>query len=304
MAGVISDESPEIPSETEFSICIDYVRGQGEPERVFSAMHDMIWAMRDIDAAICGTLAIAIEPLLVLDEIETGSIKCFLKTVLKPLDEEALRDGEFKKVFGRYILNAKLAFLEWAEKDEEKKSIIDIQSRIMAEAHKTGIHKIPSYSRPDYERIMAALRHINDAKARLLPQEKIAYADKDDKRCALDVTHQISQEGLTQIITNKTLQSRSEMIVIVKRPDYLGQSKWDLRYGKKAIAAKIEHQEWLDGFQQRRFDVRPGDALRCDMVIEIGYGFDNEPVSETYTVMKVIEVLPDAYRQSDLFEPQ
>ena len=35
------------------------------------------------------------------------------------------------------------------------------------------------------------------------------------------------------------------MILAVKKPDYLGTSKWELRFGKRAIAAKIEDEGWL-----------------------------------------------------------
>ncbi len=192
----ISHAPAEIPPETEFSIYIDYVRGEGNPERVFQAMHDMIWAMRDIDAAICGALAKSIEPLLLLDEIESGSLRSFLRTVLKPLDDAALHDGELLKVIGRYILNCKYAVLEWAEKDEENKSIVTIQNKILAEAVKTGIHKIPAYSRPNSEKIMSALGHMNDAKGRLLPKEKIAYGDKDGKSFSLNVGNIISPDSL------------------------------------------------------------------------------------------------------------
>jgi hypothetical protein len=32
----------------------------------------------------------------------------------------------------------------------------------------------------------------------------------------------------------------AQMILAVKKPDYLGDSKWDLRHGRRSIAAKIE----------------------------------------------------------------
>ncbi len=89
------------------------------------------------------------------------------------------------------------------------------------------------------------------------------------------------------------------MILIVKKPDYLGQSKWDLRYGKKAITAKINDDVWLANFQNRTEDVRPGDALDCIVEIEIGYGFDNEPISEHYIITKVNKVLPNVFKQGE-----
>jgi hypothetical protein len=92
------------------------------------------------------------------------------------------------------------------------------------------------------------------------------------------------------------------MILTVKRPDYLGESKWELRHGKRIISAKIEDVEWLKRFQGRQVDVRPGDALRCEVRIENLYGHDNELLTERYTIIRVNEVLVDRFRQGDFFE--
>ena len=59
---------------------------------------------------------------------------------------------------------------------------------------------------------------------------------------------------------------------------------WDLRHGKSSISAKIEHEEWLRSFQNRSVDVRPGDALKCAVRIEMMYGHDNELINEKYYI--------------------
>jgi hypothetical protein len=92
------------------------------------------------------------------------------------------------------------------------------------------------------------------------------------------------------------------MILAVKKPDYLGDSRWDLRHGKRPISAKIEDVEWLRRFQNRQVDVRPGDALRCEVKIEHLYGHDNELLTERYTIVRVNEVLIDTYRQGSFLD--
>ena len=92
------------------------------------------------------------------------------------------------------------------------------------------------------------------------------------------------------------------MILAVKKPDYLGDSKWELRHGKKSISAKIEDAEWLKRFQGRQIDVRPGDALRCEVQIDHLYGHDNELLTERYIVVRVVEVLVDRYKQGGFFD--
>ncbi len=75
---------------------------------------------------------------------------------------------------------------------------------------------------------------------------------------------------------------------------------WELRHGKRSISAKIEHEEWLREFQSRRVDVRPGDALKCAVRIEMMYGHDNELINEKYYVEKVQGVLENQYKQPAL----
>ena len=92
------------------------------------------------------------------------------------------------------------------------------------------------------------------------------------------------------------------MILAVKRPDYLGDTKWDLRHGKRSISAKIEDTAWLRRFQAREVDVRPGDALRCEVKIEHLYGHDNELLTERYTIVRVVEVLENRYYQMSFLD--
>jgi hypothetical protein len=92
------------------------------------------------------------------------------------------------------------------------------------------------------------------------------------------------------------------MILTVKRPDYLGTSKWDFKLGKRAVSARIEHADFLSEFQHRQQNVRPGDALKCMVAVDMRYGFDNELISETYVVTEVLEVLENNSDQADLFK--
>ena len=63
----------------------------------------------------------------------------------------------------------------------------------------------------------------------------------------------------------------------------------------------MEDITFLSAFQGRKQDVRPGDALRCMVAVEMRYGYDNELISEVYAVKHVIAVLEDLNDQADLF---
>ena len=90
------------------------------------------------------------------------------------------------------------------------------------------------------------------------------------------------------------------MVLVVRKPNYLGSRMWGFRHGSRPLSARIEDEAWLQGFQARRIEVRPGDAIRCRARIETAYGHDNELITERHFIEQVHEVLENRYKQQTL----
>jgi hypothetical protein len=97
----------------------------------------------------------------------------------------------------------------------------------------------------------------------------------------------VSAEVIREIVTKERLANTGERILKVKRPDYLGTSKWGFRYGTHMIEAKIVDLDWLLRFQNNDEHLNPGDSLRVTLFEEVSYGFDGELVHTEYEVRKV-----------------
>ena len=80
---------------------------------------------------------------------------------------------------------------------------------------------------------------------------------------------------------------------------------WDLRHGTGVIQVTISDTEWLNKFQDKKIDVRPGDSIRTIVKISHKYDFDGELISTHYDATKILEViqLPN-HEQSELFNKQ
>lgn len=102
----------------------------------------------------------------------------------------------------------------------------------------------------------------------------------------------ITQETIDDILTRETLTSKGEMILLVKKPDYLRNSMWDVQHNGKTIQVKITDFHWLFRFQSRVVDLRPGDSIKAIVRTDVRYGFDNSVVAEHHTVLEVLEVIP------------
>ena len=246
-----------------------------------------------------------IKPVLVLEDIEAGSIRIWLKNVLEATDDQAIKELDWKPAVGRYLVRGKYAYIRWANKDDPERTLIDLARELRTIASETDIKHLPDYAPPSTTELAEAAKQIDDAKAELSDSDRITYISEENGTIDFNLAVSWSGEELSDLLVRETTKfEKMPMNLIVKRPDYLGVSKWEFRHGRRPISARIEHDSWLADFQERKIDIRPGDALKCLVTIEHAYGFDNELVSETYTVTEVEAVLENQIRQASLLEDE
>lgn len=295
----LSDRLPPDP-RADFAFEIDFLRGVGPASRVFSATHEFIKACEALDAELVQSIDASIEAVLVLEDIQSGSIKTWLRNVLSATEDDALKTLDWKPLVGKYLVRAKYAVIRWIDDDSTPRSLPDLRREIQQIAAETDVRHLPDYSAPSPAALISAVRDFQSVKERLLPGDKATLLTQEgDIEFNLSVSLPI--EDIEALAVARTIENPpSEMILPVKKPDYLGDSKWELRHGKRNISAKLEDQAWLRRFQNRQEDVRPGDALRCTVRVELLYGFDNELLTERYTVLEVLEVLVNRVEALDL----
>lgn len=290
----------EPPGDADFALHIEFKKGEGKPQRVFQAADRMIRALQDLDTTLCLSVDTQIESVMVLEEIEVGSLKIWLKNMLERTDDQIMKDLDWRKAVGKYLVDAKYAYLSWVNKVAPDKTLSDVSKEIRDIAAETDVRHLPDYAPPSIQELAENVNGIEEAKAYLIPGDLIAYVPihKEPVDFNLDV-HWKPEELADLSVKERVVHKEMKMKLIVKKPDYLGTSKWEFRHGKKAVTAKITDVDWLMDFQRRGIDVRPGDALQCLVTVEHLYGHDNELISEAITVTDVEDVLEDKARQLD-----
>lgn len=300
----VSTASPE-PPKADFAIYIDFVKDAPRPQRIFQAADGLISAFERLDKSLVYSLDPSIETVLLLEDIQAGSLKIWLRDRLSNTEDQALYELDWRPMVGRYLVAAKYAYVEWINDETERSrpgSLSDLRKRFMELARKTDLHRIPAYGVPSAADLIASTDDMKRALGKLDKGDKAAFIS-DDGTASFDLS--IDWEGLevADLAVKETIDSPpSTMILGVKRPDYLGEAQWEFRHGRRTIRAKIEDADWLARFQGRGIDVRPGDALRCKVKQQIKYGYDNELIAEIFTISKVEEVLENRYTQQELFE--
>lgn len=295
----LTDVAPS-PPRADFGFEIDFQKGVGPASRVFTATHDFIKACEALDDELVRSIDSSIETILVLEDIQTGSIKTWLRNSLNAADDDALKTLDWKPLVGKYLVRAKYAVIRWIDDDTAPRNLQDLRREIQQIAAETDVRHLPDYSAPSPTALVSAIRDFQSVKDRLLPGDRATLLTNDGD-LSFNLSVSLPIEDIEALAVARTIEvPASEMILPVKKPDYLGDSKWELRHGKRNISAKIEHPDWLRRFQNRLEDVRPGDALRCIVKIEYLYGFDNELLTERYTVVEVLEVLVNRIQSPEL----
>jgi hypothetical protein len=93
----------------------------------------------------------------------------------------------------------------------------------------------------------------------------------------------VDADRIEELLTDRALEDTLTEILIVKKPDYLGSSMWQFRYGNKNVEARMADQEWLERFQTRGVELHPGDAIRARVHAVVKYDKGGHLLSERYT---------------------
>ena len=293
MADVImtlSEREPLAP-KADFGFEIDFVRDAGPASRVFAATHQFIKACEALDAELVQLVDSSIQTVLVLEDIESGSIKTWLRSILSSTEDDALKKLDWKPLVGAYLVRAKYAVIRWVDKDAKGQSLSELRGEIQQIALETDVRRLPAYAPPSFPALIEAAKSFQAVKDHLISGDRAKLLTYEGE-LEMNLSVRLSLENIEALaVARRMVAPPHQLILPVKRPDYLGDSKWELRHGKRNISARIEDTAWLRRFQQREIDVRPGDALLCMVVTEVQYGHDNELIAETFAVVEVLDVL-------------
>lgn len=279
--------------DSHFCIDIDFKKDSEDPTRVFRALSELINNFQVFDKDILRSIDSNIEPVVLLEDIESGSVKTWLRYRIESIDDEVLKSGDWKKIAGHYLVKAKYMLIKFFEDKTEitdRAQIEDLNGQLLELAKNSDILWIPSYSTVPYDVLIRNIKNITDAASILHPEDKLSYITPD-KTIPFNLTFKISPDAIEDLLTKEAITSKIEMILKVKKPDYLGESMWDFKHETKAFPAKIMDEQWLDDFQNRKYDIRPGDSIRAIVEIMTKYSFDNEVISMHYKVLKVNEII-------------
>ena len=239
-----------------------------------------------------------------LDFIQKGSLIVKIYDILKSLNDEEIRDKGWVYIGREVIIAAKNAVIEYISKKEEINNKTDIENIKDAIIENTK-QKIPSDQTLLLESagngVIASYVDISLEPYKKLSQtQEIFYTNPDGKTIKINKSCSFNtssvEEDLSFVETIKNVQ----LILLVKKPDYIGESQWDFQMvsGGNAyqLQGKILNKEWLEGFQNSDLPYKdmplPKDALKviADLKIVKKSEKDKNP-KVTCQIHKILGVL-------------
>jgi len=266
----------------------------------------LIDALTRLDRDLVKCIDVNIEPVLLLEDVEASSIKSWVATILKSTDDSALKSGDWKKVVGDYLVKGKYTVLE---KLQGKSTITEpgllesIQSDLYREAERTQVRGLPGYVQMSRSILAAHIADITLGMESLQEGDSVTYEGRQGPPVALNAGLRVDGEEMNALLASRVVRNTNEMILKVKKPDFIGSSMWELMFSGHTIDAKISDENWLARFRRNETGVVPGSALRALVEVEIAYDDENEALPPKYTILDILEVLPPPPRGTQLLLP-
>lgn len=279
--------------ESTFDIYIDYVKGTEDASRVFHAMGELIDTFEEIDDLLANVISEHADAEIILEDIEAASLKAKLRNVIANIPDDALKDGDWKKLLGHFLVKAKHALLDWLGENPQITTLEQVQTlqdRLAIIANETGARHLPMYRPVDNKALLGTIAELDRAISLLDPRDKVRY-ESPYGQVLIPHTQHVHEDLIRNILTREIITSDDVRIVKIKKPDFLGKSQWVMKYAGHSINASMNDMEWLSQFQAGSIDVKPGDSLRVKMHEEVFYGYNNEVVHVSYQILDVLEII-------------
>ena len=294
MAELATDGTVDFPESMDFGITVEFEPNYGEPSRIFRTMTGLIEACEVIDRDLAASISIRVTPVLLLEKVQVGSLTAWLKYVLTSVDDDALKNLDWKKAVGAYLVRGKkrvVEFLDKRETIENAREIYQLRGILQETAAEAGLTLISLNTPIPAPRVAEDLRVLSDATTPLLAEDSAQFVTVEGS-VSINTSFRLTSDAIEKILTQESTTTEDEMVLMVKKPDFLGDSMWDFRHEGKRIPAKVLDTIWLETFHRGAVALRSGDALRAWVEIQTNYASDQEVVGTHYRILRVLQVIP------------
>ncbi len=293
---------------TSFLVTFNFEKNIRDPQRILATASSYIEALQNCDKMLLKSFHSELSTVLIIDNIEFGSFKIWLQQLIENIDNEALYELDPKKLIGKFLVKGKYLLLRALGKNNalpSKEELSQTANQIHASAQETGVLTMPAYSRIPEIEIAQNMKMLAEALSKLKEKESASFSSSEGNvQIAPGIA--ITDRQITELLASRTIENESEIILKVRKPDFLGETGWVFLFDKRNLSATIKDKEWLEQFHSGELDIRPGDALRVRLKETTQYDDSGNVIADDRAIVKVIEIIhqKDVYQSSLLEIPE
>src|SRR5262245_6125189 len=183
-------EEPMKPADADFGVTVDFIKGESDPVAIFGGVAEMLRGFANLDEVLIEALDPHLEPIMVLEDVEVGSITTWVRNKVRQTDDQLIQAGDWKKLVGRYALKAKYRVLEYLDKRadaQEAKRLDTLKHDLERLAQDAEFRALPLRTSIPLERLVKPLDQIQDAKALISEVDRVIIKT-DDQQYEIDLS--------------------------------------------------------------------------------------------------------------------
>lgn len=275
------------------------------PIEAFGELKEVFRAFAEIDKVYASNIDNSLTLSYSLENIEIGSVRTRIAQIIKEIPDEAIRDFEWKKLVGHFLLKLKYLILRKLEKNNglaSKEQIdnlneeIENEKKVLFKDHPIILTEVNIYL------LISVIEPLVNVTSKLKDGERFQYQSQYGS-AQIDNTISINKAKMLWEIGDRTFSNDTLAILKIKKIDMLSNDPiWNFKHNNKSLLAKIIDTEWLDKYHNRELNLLPEDALKVTMRTTYINNKDGKIIKPSYEVVKVIGVVPpDDFNKEELF---
>ena len=280
---------------SRYELFYDFDKFNNGPQEVFQNMGELCGGFNDFDQLLFSTIEREWSTNTTIVGIEYGSIRAWLANMLKCIEDDDLKKLDWKAIIGKSLVRAKqraIKFLE-NEKPASRGDLLELQAEIRLILIKAEIPNLIDVRLVDLHRLGLSMAKINEANLRIGKEERMAVKlDGNDE--ILPKRMVITSKSVSEMLVANEVQFRDRKTLLVKKPDLIGNSMWDVIYESHKVPMKMGDLDFLMKFHDKEESsiVLSGDSLDVEFHCKKEVDKDGIEIYSKYEIVKVFQVIP------------
>ncbi|EMO55888.1 hypothetical protein [Leptospira noguchii] len=279
--------------EIKYPVKINYNPESDKPSRVFASLGKTIDTFYKLDTILANSIGDKIQVKQILDHIELGSITTWLKSMIEIPEDDSLKAKKYnEKKVKEYFDKSRNQILSKYEGDydlESAETYQRVEQEVRQIAEETGILNEFTWNSPEALRVAEVFDDLSKSFSLLNETDEVQIGERSQK-IMMPKGKVIDLIQVQESLVHSKSKTNAKEKLIIKKADFLGESKWDFRVGNRRVEAKIVDEEWMQMLHNREIRLTTGDSLLVILRTELGLDKNGKLVTTKHEIVKVLKL--------------